>query len=60
MTSSKPKQQVPLSQVRISDGFWSPKLEVYRRQSIPHQWNYVRNEIEDNCSRWGHIRMAVS
>lgn len=48
MTITKVKQQVPLTQVRISDGFWSPKLEVYRRQSIPHQWDYVKAEIEDN------------
>jgi hypothetical protein len=35
MVANKVKQQVPLTEVRIHDGFWSPKLDVYRRESIP-------------------------
>lgn len=48
MAPSKRKQQVPLTRVRINDAFWAPKLDVYRSQSIPHQWKHLRSALEDN------------
>lgn len=46
--SRAPRQSVPFTAVRIQDAFWSPKQRVYREQTIPHSWQYVRREIEDN------------
>ena len=42
------RRSVPFTAVRIQDAFWSPKQRVYREQTIPHSWQYVRREIEDN------------
>lgn len=42
------RQPVPFQQVTIEDSFWSPKLQVYRQRTVPHSWQYVRREIEDN------------
>jgi uncharacterized protein len=36
---------LPLSRVEIRDGFWAPKLEVYRDKTIPHAWQYMQWEI---------------
>jgi uncharacterized protein len=38
----------PLTAVRINDEFWAPRLQVYSRQTLPHSWQYVNREIEDN------------
>jgi DUF1680 family protein len=37
---------VPVTAVRIRDGFWSPKLAVYRRNTIPHSWQYIEGNIK--------------
>jgi DUF1680 family protein len=37
---------VPVTAVRIRDGFWSPKLAVYRNNTIPHSWQYIEGNIE--------------
>ncbi len=34
--------------VKIEDAFWSPIQSVVRHKSIPHSWQYVNKEIEDN------------
>lgn len=46
--ASEGRRAVPVSAVRMQDEFWSPKLDVYRERTIPHSWQYVSREIEDN------------
>jgi len=36
---------LPVAQVKISDSFWAPKLEVYRHKTIPHSWFYLQGEL---------------
>jgi hypothetical protein len=52
-----PRRAVPLTDVRLTDAFWAPKLKVYRQRTIPHSWAYVRREIEDNeiAAGWKQI-----
>lgn len=33
---------VPVKQVRIDDTFWAPKLATYKRNTIPHSWQYMQ------------------
>ncbi len=42
------RHAVPFTAVGIADAFWEPKLKVYRERTIPHSWQYVTREIEDN------------
>jgi len=42
------RHAVPRVDVQITDSFWAPKLKVYREKTVPHSWQYVQNEIEDN------------
>ncbi|MHC4658439.1 MAG: glycoside hydrolase family 127 protein [Planctomycetota bacterium] len=37
---------VPVTTVRIEDKFWSPKLRVYRENTIPHSWKYIEGNIK--------------
>ena len=39
---------VPFTTVKVDDGFWVARHMVYRAQTIPHSWQYVQREIEDN------------
>ena len=39
---------VPFAAVTFSDAFWAPKQNVCRERTIPHSWQYVTREIEDN------------
>jgi DUF1680 family protein len=39
-------QPVPIAAVKIEDKFWSPKLDVYRRNTIPHSWGYIDRNIK--------------
>lgn len=50
------RRPVQVSQVKITGGFWGPKLKTYREKTIPHAWNYLRREIEDNeiAAGWRH------
>ncbi len=36
---------LPPKNVRIDSPFWSPKLDVYRQQTIPHSWQYMQWEL---------------
>lgn len=56
-TTRAARRPVPFTAVRIHDAFWSPKQRVYREQTIPHSWQYVQREIEDNeiAAGWKHI-----
>lgn len=47
-TAESRRTALPLTSVRIADGFWAPKHQVYRERTIPHSWQYVAREIEDN------------
>lgn len=40
----------PLSfkSVKVDDTFWSPKQSVIRHNSVPHSWQYITSEIEEN------------
>jgi hypothetical protein len=51
-----PRQAVPFAAVRLTDSFWAPKQRVYRERTIPHSWQYVQREIEDNeiAAGWRH------
>lgn len=51
------RRAVPVSAVEVQDAFWSPKLQVYRERTIPHSWQYVSREIEDNeiAAGWKQI-----
>jgi uncharacterized protein len=44
-----PVRAVPLTSVRITDGFWAPKREINRTVTIPHimQQNEVTGRIEN-------------
>ncbi len=42
------RHTVPFVNVKITDNFWSPKQKIYRERTIPHSWQYVQKEIEDN------------
>jgi DUF1680 family protein len=48
---------VPFVNVKIDDNFWSPKQKIYREWTIPHSWQYVQREIEDNeiAAGWKNI-----
>ena len=52
------RQPVPLIDVRLTDSFWAPKLKVYREKTVPHSWQYVKIEIEDNeiAAGWKKIK----
>jgi len=39
------REPLPLRRVEVTDSFWAPRLEVIRRRSIPHSWQYVEGEI---------------
>jgi len=42
------RQMLPFKSVQIQDAFWAPKQKIYRDNTIPHSWQYVQGEIEDN------------
>ena len=50
------RRGLPFTAVRLHDAFWSPKQRVYRERTIPHSWQYVQREIEDNeiAAGWRH------
>src|ERR1700741_2205344 len=37
---------LPLKNVRITDGFWAPKLRIYKDRTIPHSWKYMAAELK--------------
>jgi DUF1680 family protein len=39
-------EPVPITAVKIEDTFWSPKLDVYRRNTIPHSWKFIDENIK--------------
>src|SRR5688572_27475898 len=39
-------QPLPLKDVRITDGFWAPKLAIYKERTIPHSWKYMTAEVK--------------
>ena len=41
-------RSVPFTAVTLKDSFWAPKRKVYRERTIPHSWQSVTREIEDN------------
>lgn len=57
LTSRAPRRAVPFASVRLQDGFWAPKLQIYRQNTIPNNWKYLAEEIEDNeiAASWKHI-----
>jgi len=38
---------VGVKAVTIADKFWSPKLKVYRGDTIDHSWRYVNRSVEE-------------
>ena len=42
----KPLRSLPLSQMTITDGFWSRFQELVRTQVIPYQWKALNDQIE--------------
>jgi DUF1680 family protein len=42
------RQALPFNAVQIQDSFWTPKQKICRDSTIPHSWQYVQGEIEDN------------
>lgn len=40
-------REVPLTAVRIHDSFWSPKLKVYRENSISDAWGHLKPSLEE-------------
>ena len=46
--SVQTRQALPFKSVRIEDAFWAPRQKTYRDKTIPHSWQYVQGEIEDN------------
>jgi DUF1680 family protein len=38
-------EPLPVNRVEIRDGFWAPKLQVYREKTIPHSWFYMQWEL---------------
>ena len=40
-----PLRPLSLAAVKIQDSFWAPKLEIYRKRTIPHSWNYMGAEL---------------
>ncbi len=36
---------LPLRNIRVTSPFWSTKLDVYRRRTIPHSWQYMAWEL---------------
>ena len=51
------RRAVPFPAVRLADNFWAPKQKILRERTIPHNWEYVKAEIEDNeiAAGWKHI-----
>jgi DUF1680 family protein len=37
---------VPITAVTVEDSFWSPKLTIYRENTIPHSWKYIDGNIK--------------
>ncbi len=44
-TTTDRLQLLSLRDVHITSPFWSPKLDVYRQQTIPHSWQYMGWEL---------------
>ncbi len=38
-------QLLPLKNIHVASSFWTPKLDVYRTQTIPHSWQYMQWEL---------------
>ncbi|MCL4179591.1 MAG: glycoside hydrolase family 127 protein [Verrucomicrobia bacterium] len=36
---------LPIGNVQVSDGFWAPRIQVYREKTIPHSWSYMEWEL---------------
>ncbi|RYX86442.1 glycoside hydrolase family 127 protein [bacterium] len=51
------RQELPFRAVTIRDSFWAPKQKIYRDKTIPHSWQYVQRDIEDNeiAAGWKNI-----
>jgi DUF1680 family protein len=43
---NSPLKAVPVAAVQVKDRFWSPKLTVYRENTIPHSWGYIEDNIK--------------
>jgi len=55
-----PITAVPLTAVRLTDGFWQPKLEINRTVSIPHilQQNELTNRVANFLKAAGRMEGA--
>lgn len=53
-----PRRAVPVKDVKVNDPFWTPKMSVYRNNTIPHGWNYLQNEIAENemAAGWKEVK----
>ncbi len=56
-TSKAERRAVPFTDVHLTDNFWAPKEKIYRQNTIPNNWKYLQQEIEDNeiAAGWKHI-----
>jgi len=36
---------VPVRNVRLEDGFWAPKIQVYQQRTLPHSWQYMGHNL---------------
>jgi uncharacterized protein len=52
-------EEVPLTAVKIQDNFWSPKLKVYRENTIPNAWPYLAPSIEAMKRAAAHQKRPV-
>ena len=54
---ARQRRALPLTSVRMGDAFWAPKQRIIRERAIPHSWQYVQGEIEDNeiAAGWRHL-----
>lgn len=44
--AGNPLKPVQVTEVKINDKFWSPKLTVWRKNTIPHSWKYIEGNIK--------------
>lgn len=45
VAASSHLQPLPIADVHLNGGFWAPKLQVYRKRTIPHSWTYMQWEL---------------
>ena len=47
-TSRSPRKELPITAISLTDGLLGERQKVIREKSIPHSWQFMQNEIEDN------------